>query len=288
MALTDLTGTTWTLNSSLTSYADGWPSTKKYSVNITTAEQLPDAYGDYHDSFVTLSTGYDGGNEYNRVTFSTSSNGYPPTNAASGNDTKTLPDTWNSRYEGTFTVTGGTDATNSTLIAWMEDNCTQYVPPTPPTPDVVVTYEDSNIVELFEAGTKTLKTAGKYLTDDVVLTYSGGGGGSSWTDISSLAWVQSTEGAATIRAKTDGFLVVFCAMVSGLDISDYPLTIFTPSGYEPAALSMAPFTVSDSAGLSPLGYATAVTEGAISVDITESEAYDPDTPITFTLIYPIA
>lgn len=177
MALTDLTGTTWTLNSSLTSYADGWPSTKTYSVNITTAEQLPDTYGDYSDSFVNLSIGYDGGAEYNRVAFSTSSSGYPPTIVASGNDTKTLPDTWRSGYyEGTFTVTGGTDATNSTLIAWMEDNCTQYVPPTP---DVVVTYEGANIVELFEAGTKILKTAGKYMTGDVVLTYSGGGGGSS-------------------------------------------------------------------------------------------------------------
>lgn len=184
MALTDLTGTTWTLNSSLTSYADGWPSTKTYSVNITTAEQLPDTYGDYSDSFVNLSIGYDGGDEYNRVAFSTSSSGYPPTIVASGNDTKTLPDTWRSGYyEGTFTVTGGTDATNSTLIAWMEDNCTQYVPPTP---DVVVTYEGANIVELSEAGTKTLKTAGKYLTDDVVLAYSGGSGGGGGVETTSV------------------------------------------------------------------------------------------------------
>ena len=130
--------------------------------------------------------------------------------------------------------------------------------------------------------------SGLSVTSDGTLSASGGGG-SSWTDISSLAWVQSTEGAATIRAKTDGFLVVFCAMVSGLGISDYPFTIFTPSGYEPAALSMAPFTVSDySAGHGPLGYATAATEGAIDVDITESESYNPDNPFTFTLIYPIA
>jgi hypothetical protein len=189
MALTDLTGTTWTLNPSLTSYADGWPSTKTYSVNITTAEQLPDAFGDYSDSFICLQTGYDGGAEYNRVTFSIGSDGYPPTEVASGNDTKTLPDTWDSRYEGTFTFTGGTDATNSTLIAWIEDNCTQYVPPTP---DVVVTYEDSNIVELFEAGTKTLKTAGKYMTDDVVVTYSGGSG----VDVATVAEITSLLVAA--------------------------------------------------------------------------------------------
>ena len=151
MALTDLTGTTWTLNDSLTSYAGGSYSTKTYSVNITTAEQLPDVLGDYSDSFVHLETGYDGGGEYNRVCFSTSSSGYPPTVVAYGNDTKTLPDTWNSRYEGTFTITGGTDATNSVLIAWLEENCTDS---TPATPDVVVTYEGANIVELSEAGTK--------------------------------------------------------------------------------------------------------------------------------------
>lgn len=115
-----------------------------------------------------------------------------------------------------------------------------------------------------------------------------GGGGSSWTDISSLAWVQSIGDAATISAKTDGFLVVFCAMVSGLDIGDYPLTISTPSGYEPAALSMAPFTVSDNVGMAPLGYATALPEGVISVDITETESYDAENLFTFTLVYPIA
>lgn len=116
------------------------------------------------------------------------------------------------------------------------------------------------------------------------------GGGSSWTDISSLAWVQSIGDAAIIQAKTDGFLVVFCAMVSGLDIGNYPLTIFTPSGYKPAVMSMAPFT-DDSTAPNPLGYATAFPEsGAISVDITNADYYDPENPFTFTftLIYPIA
>lgn len=114
------------------------------------------------------------------------------------------------------------------------------------------------------------------------------GGGSSWTDISSLAWVQSIVDAAIIQAKTDGFLVVFCAEVSEVDGGGYSLTIFAPSGYEPVAMSMAPFT-NDSAAPTPLGYATAVPEsGAIIVYITESQAYDPAEPFTFTLIYPIA
>ena len=176
MALTDLTGTTWTLNDSLTSYAGGTYSLKTYSVNITTETPLPTYNGDA-DTFVMLTVGYDSGGETNVAQVYTTSPASWDNVAmfATGNDTKTLPDTWRSGYyEGTFTVTGGTDATNSTLIAWMEDNCTQYVPPTP---DVVVTYEGANIVELSEAGTKTLKTAGKYLTDDVVLAYSGGSGG---------------------------------------------------------------------------------------------------------------
>ena len=116
-----------------------------------------------------------------------------------------------------------------------------------------------------------------------------GGGSSPWTDISSLAWVQSTEGAATIRAKTDGFLVVFCAEVSEVDGGGYSLTIFAPSGYEPAAMSMAPFTTGDNTANGPIGYATAFPElGAISVDITAPEAYDPANYFTFTLVYPIA
>lgn len=175
MALTDLTGTTWTLNSSLTSYAGGTYRMKTYSVNIETETALP-AYGGDVDTFIAIRIGYESGNEYNQIRVYTS---LPESygnysSLATGNDTKTLPDTWNNRYEKTFTFTGGTDATNSTLIAWVEDNCTQYVPPTP---DVVMTYEGANIVELSEAGTKTLKTAGKYLTDDVVLAYSGGSGG---------------------------------------------------------------------------------------------------------------
>lgn len=176
MALTDLTGTTWTLNDTLTSYAGGSYSLKTYSVNITTETPLPTYNGDA-DTFVMLTVGYDSGSETNVANvYTTSPESWDNVAMfATGNDTKTLPDTWSSGYyEGTFTITGGTDATNSVLIAWLEDNCTNM---TPPTPDVVVTYEGANIVELSEAGTKTLKTAGKYLTDDVVLAYSGGGGG---------------------------------------------------------------------------------------------------------------
>lgn len=204
MALSDLTGTTWRLNSSLTSYAGGSYVIKTYAVNITTETSLPIFDGGTATSFAVIEIGYDSGGEHNVVWLYTSTpTSY--TNRASiaeGNDTKSLPDTWNSRYENTFTITGGTDATNSALIAWLEDNCENA---TPATPDIVISYEGENIVELSEAGTKTLKTAGKYLTDDVVLTYSpsGGGGGGSTASITvslntsmwmhqTVSWVDET------------------------------------------------------------------------------------------------
>ena len=37
--------------------------------------------------------------------------------------------------------------------------------------DVEITYNNTKIVELSESGTKTLKTAGKYLEGDIVMTY---------------------------------------------------------------------------------------------------------------------
>lgn len=176
MALTDLTGTTWTLNDALTSYAGGSHSVKTYNVNMTTDTALHTHDGDA-STFVVFEVGYDSGGECNVALLYTSTTTSFSNRAmlATGHDTKSLPDTWASgKFSGTFTIIGGTDATNSDLIAWIEDNCTNM---TPPTPDVVVTYEGGNIVELSEAGTKTLKTAGMYLTDDIILAYSGGSGG---------------------------------------------------------------------------------------------------------------
>lgn len=188
MALSDLTGTTWRLNSSLTSYAGGSYTRKTYNVNITTETSLPINFEETATSFVVIEIGYDSGGEYNVVWLYTSTP-VSYTNRgilASGNDTKSLPDTWNSRYENTFTITGGTDATNSVLIAWLEDNCENATPAPPAIPDIAISYAGENIVELSEAGTKTLKTAGKYLTDDIVLTYSPSGGGDSGGSTASI------------------------------------------------------------------------------------------------------
>lgn len=195
MALTDLTGTTWTLNDTLTSYAGGSYSRKTYNVNITTDTALSTYDGDV-STFVVFEVGYDGGGERNVAWLytSTSTSWENRATLATGNDTKSLPDTWSNKFSGAFTITGGTDATNSDLIAWIEDNCTSTTPPPPPTPDVVVTYEGGNIVELSEEGAKTLKTAGMYLTDDIVLTYSGGsGGGGGGVDTAHISFESAAD-----------------------------------------------------------------------------------------------
>lgn len=44
--------------------------------------------------------------------------------------------------------------------------------------DVTLTYKGNTILELSADGTKAIKTAGKYCEADILLIYTGGGGGS--------------------------------------------------------------------------------------------------------------
>lgn len=165
MAITDLTGTTWKLNSTLSTYPGGTYTEKNYALNISTADEMQTMPGTYTDTFVMASIGYSGGSERNEVVFSPSTSGFPYAMIAIGNDTKTLPDTWRSKYDGFFTINGGTDATNADLIAWFEANAT--IKP----PDVVVSYSGSEIASTSESATKRLLTSGKYCEDDIIVTY---------------------------------------------------------------------------------------------------------------------
>lgn len=171
MAITDLTGTTWTIGDTLTSYPMGTYSLKTYALNITTSEALPDTLGNTHDTFVQMLIGYENGNELNMAFFCADTSGYPRTVVATGNDTKTLPDTWNSHFKGTFTITGGADAQDLDLITWMEANASEV------TIDLTVSYAGSTILEMSASGTKTLKTAGKYCNSDILINYTKSGGG---------------------------------------------------------------------------------------------------------------
>ena len=181
MALTDLTNTTWILNDTLSSYPGGTYNLKTYNINITTETPLPYS-GDTEDTFVAIMIGYDSGGEYNKILVLTSlpQSYYNFSQLAEGHDTKSLPDTWNSYYDKSFTITGGTDATNSTLIAWLEQNAT-----TPPAPDVVVTYNNNDIVTMTDSDVKTLATSGTYCTDDIKITFTkqSGGGSTGYTYI---------------------------------------------------------------------------------------------------------
>ena len=173
MAITDLTGTKWVLNNSLTAYAGGSYSFKNYDVNITLDEATEgiNANPTATDSFVKIGIGYSSGIESNQVCFCTVSNDTYVW--AIGNDTTTLPDTWNNVITIPFTITGGTDATNSALISWLESNATMKVD------DVVVSYNGSTIATLNERGTAVLETDDTFLSDDITIAYnkpSDGGG----------------------------------------------------------------------------------------------------------------
>lgn len=182
MALTDLTNTTWVLNNALSSYPGGTYSAKTYNINIVTESAISNNWGTRtNDTFAACYIGYNNGNEQNRFEVwetSSPSSGEEIYPLAEGNDTKSLPDTWNTYYDKSFTITGGTDATNSTLIAWLEQNATAYTPPAPSVPDVVVSYKDVEITTLSNSGTITLATSGTYCEDDIEIAYTKQGGGS--------------------------------------------------------------------------------------------------------------
>ena len=107
MPISDLTGTTWVFNNSL-NISDMF----SYYINFTTnGEQKTDLYleyryNDYDDYVENDEMWYDSNKVYNMGTW------------------------YNDAYK-TITITGGTDATNPDLIAWLESNATQQVAPTP-------------------------------------------------------------------------------------------------------------------------------------------------------------
>lgn len=108
---------------------------------------------------------------------------------------------WTDEAYRTIAITGGEDATNSSLITWLENNATQVVQ----TGDVIVSYAGADIVTMSDSGTKTLKTQGKYCTDDITIEYtkpSGGGGASNF--VHGTFTTGSTAGATSIEIPYTG------------------------------------------------------------------------------------
>lgn len=166
MSLSDLTGTKWVLNNSLSSYAGGSYTIKFYNVNITTDEATDGINAGHQatDTFVDIAIGYSGGIEKNVVWFGIS--GIELSHLfASGHDTKSLPDAWDQVLTIPFTITGGTDATNSALISWLESNATQSITP------VDILLGSSSIASLSTTGSVTLATQNTYLANDITVSF---------------------------------------------------------------------------------------------------------------------
>jgi hypothetical protein len=104
MAVTDLTGTTWVLNQ------NGVDVSTLYTWNVNY-----DVTGTFAGSYTVLAIVWNTHIPEEESTLSGSTSGLAPFAGES----------WS--YEGTFTFTGGTDATSATLIAWLQDNAVQQV-----------------------------------------------------------------------------------------------------------------------------------------------------------------
>lgn len=72
---------------------------------------------------------------------------------------------WSNEAYRTIEITGGTDVTNSTLIGWLEDNARQIVD------DVAIKYQGNTIATMNASGTKTLLTADSYCEDNITIEY---------------------------------------------------------------------------------------------------------------------
>ena len=76
-----------------------------------------------------------------------------------------------------ITFTGGDDATNADLIAWLEANATLVeVEPEESTTATVITYNGSTIASLEAGQTATIKTAETEVEHDIVVKAGSGGG----------------------------------------------------------------------------------------------------------------
>lgn len=173
MSVTDLTGTKWYFNATATPESSGY-----YSINFV-------SNGSPYTQF-NIEPGYIvyGGN----VVYDSSLGG------------------WYDEAYRTISITGGSHVIHNQLIDFIESNATQLF-------DLTVTYADAEIVSLNESRTKTLKTSGKYCTDDIIITYtkpsSGGGSGGFYVVGNNLGtnWTITpvvAESGASITVKYTG------------------------------------------------------------------------------------
>ena len=124
MPITDLTGTTWLINNYL-GFGDGIFAT---TFNLT--------FTSNNKNYTQFYTNDEGTSEswIFEISYATSNNEWDNVyfyRVYDGEDYDTTQ--WIDQTYRTITITGGTDATNSNLIAWLQANATQQTAPTPTT-----------------------------------------------------------------------------------------------------------------------------------------------------------
>ena len=198
MALSNLSGTQWLINASIQS-----PDTTIWaSINFTSNATEFDAM-----------TIYDEMDNPNTIAYRSESLDYPVIVC--------LDNEWDNQNYRAIVITGGADVTNATLIAWLETNAVQQIPATS---DVSISYNGDEIATMSDSGTKTLETAGKYLVDNITVSYtkSGGGGGDEQLFIfcNSTAYLNA---GATINNNSLSAKAVYygAALVSGATVTFY-------------------------------------------------------------------
>ena len=145
MSVADLTGTTWLINSSPTP-ADP---TLTASVNFTSNNDPYTGLTLYDEMDADGSIAYRNPDtlEFPVIVY----DGYA----------------WSSEAYRTISISGGADATNSTLISWFEANATQVVQ----SHDVTISYNNATIATMDASGTEVLETNGTICADDITIEY---------------------------------------------------------------------------------------------------------------------
>ena len=149
MAISNLTGTEWLFNETLT-----WSPFSGVEKDYLNIVFNTDGHS-YGNLYITSN------NDVTIYFYNEISGGSNVSNAYKG----TLSPKWKSESYRTITFVSGTDLINSELISWVEANATQIIH------DVKISYKGSTITATNTSGTITLDTAGTYLEDDIEITY---------------------------------------------------------------------------------------------------------------------
>lgn len=162
MAITDLTGTTWRLNEVPIVSQNFSLSTIFFTSNNNDYVAIvgtPTSPGNY----ILIYSAQSGSGDPDVTVYNTSAGGW---NTTGGADYRTIVISEDQH--------GQTGVTNPMIIAWLEANAVQVIPP------VVISYNGNTIATIDTSGTEILDTAGTYMIDDISIEYTASGG----TDIS--------------------------------------------------------------------------------------------------------